>query len=977
MIEDTSGAGTAIVQPDKQLTEYASSRWQNTLERVIRSVVSIHITWVHSFDNQGSNKSEATGFVVDREQGLILTNRHVAGPSPFWGYCTFHNHEECDVEVVWHDPVHDFAFLKYDPAKVRYAEIEALELRPERAKIGAEIRLVGNDSGEVLSIASAVISRLDRNTPQYSGYYQDFNTNYIQASAASKGGSSGSPVVDIDGYAVGLQAGGLSDASVNYFLPLPRIVRALNKLREGKPISRGSLQTVWQLESFDICRRLGLTTDEETKFRNATTKTHSMLKVDMVLPEGPGDGKLRKGDLMLEIDGQTVLTFLRLEEILDDSVGKAIPLKIRRGDKVIDMEVTIEDLYATTPGRFLTAGGATFHDISQVMAKVLGIATRGVYSPDSGLMPLPYTILIDSVDDQPVPDLDTFIEVMKCIKDKDQVKIEYRQVAEIHVKVTTHVSLSTSLYPTLTLWTRDKDYKRWTAQELEYSFGTPAPKPKKGSFPAIDGLENPNAAYISNAIVHIRWNLPFPVSGFKRHRRWGHGLVVDAEQGLVFVSRAIVPFDLGTITVIVGEVEVFGKIVFLHPLYNYAILSYDPSLVEAPVASVKLSTIPAKAYSKVTLVCISDNDSVRMATETTISSITNINISLIQNSPRNRAINVDSISCGSSLANQNELGVMCNADGVVVALLIEFLGDQNNYNLSIHASSVYPVVERLRNGPLGNPRVLDFELVRLTLAAARRYGVEEHWIDRIAAECPRQMTWLLRNPSCPPPEDNIQKEDQLQANDILLSLNGALVTDMSPFAALYDEPSLPATIVRAGKEMNVQVPTVSVANLEPERLVFFQGMYLQKPHLAVRQSVSKMPSEVYINGVSSGSPAGLYDIEAVIFITEVNDVATPDLDAFLEAVQKIPDNTFFRLSAETFAQIPKTYTLKKCNYYVSQSEGSRSIADHLSSFLCRFCSIVRACYRSWRTPLWTKIKTKNSSHQFSCMSDICGKDLQH
>lgn len=38
--------------------------------------------------------SEATGFVVDAERGYIMTNRHVVGAGPFWGYCIFDNHEE-------------------------------------------------------------------------------------------------------------------------------------------------------------------------------------------------------------------------------------------------------------------------------------------------------------------------------------------------------------------------------------------------------------------------------------------------------------------------------------------------------------------------------------------------------------------------------------------------------------------------------------------------------------------------------------------------------------------------------------------------------------------------------------------------------------------------------------------------------------------------------------------------------------------
>jgi hypothetical protein len=74
-----------------------SPEWQATIEKVIKSVVSIHFCQTCSFDTDLSTSSQATGFVVDAENGYILTNRHVVCSGPFWGYCVFDNHEEVGV----------------------------------------------------------------------------------------------------------------------------------------------------------------------------------------------------------------------------------------------------------------------------------------------------------------------------------------------------------------------------------------------------------------------------------------------------------------------------------------------------------------------------------------------------------------------------------------------------------------------------------------------------------------------------------------------------------------------------------------------------------------------------------------------------------------------------------------------------------------------------------------------------------------
>ena len=77
-----------------------TAEWQATIEKVVRNVVSIHFCQTCSFDTDPAISSEATGFVVDAENGYILTNRHVVGAGPFWGYCIFDNHEEVSLHPL-------------------------------------------------------------------------------------------------------------------------------------------------------------------------------------------------------------------------------------------------------------------------------------------------------------------------------------------------------------------------------------------------------------------------------------------------------------------------------------------------------------------------------------------------------------------------------------------------------------------------------------------------------------------------------------------------------------------------------------------------------------------------------------------------------------------------------------------------------------------------------------------------------------
>jgi len=73
-----------IDPPPCQENAVTADDWRKCLKKVVPAVVVLRITGPRFFDTETTDSSSATGFVVDKSRGIILTNRHVVKPGEFF-----------------------------------------------------------------------------------------------------------------------------------------------------------------------------------------------------------------------------------------------------------------------------------------------------------------------------------------------------------------------------------------------------------------------------------------------------------------------------------------------------------------------------------------------------------------------------------------------------------------------------------------------------------------------------------------------------------------------------------------------------------------------------------------------------------------------------------------------------------------------------------------------------------------------------
>jgi 2-alkenal reductase len=301
--------------------------------------------------------AQGSGWVYSGD-GIIVTNNHVVGTETkvevdfASGLKTFG-------DVIGTDAYSDLAVIRVDVAA---SELHPLPLGDsDILQVGQTVIAIGNPFGLSGTMTTGIISALGRALPissqaQGGGYFS--NADIIQTDTALNPGNSGGPLLNLNGEVIGINSaietsgyttsGEPLNSGIGFAISIHTVKRVVPSL-----IQNGKFEYAY----------LGISTQDDlplTVIEALGLKSTSGAYVTSVTPGGPSDqagiragtqplnlqgyqGLNKGGDLVIAIDGQTVVTFDDMIRYLAlyKSPGDTVTLTVLRGDQQLEIPVVL------------------------------------------------------------------------------------------------------------------------------------------------------------------------------------------------------------------------------------------------------------------------------------------------------------------------------------------------------------------------------------------------------------------------------------------------------------------------------------------------------------------------------------------------------------------------------------------------------------------------------------------------------------
>lgn len=271
--------------------------------------------------------SLGSGFVIDAQNGYIVTNAHVIQDADSVRV-TLHDDTTMPAEVVGRDEKTDLAVLKVD-TKHALTPVKFGDSAPLR--VGDWVLAIGNPFGLGGSVTTGIISAQQRDIN--AGPYDDF----IQTDASINRGNSGGPMFNMNGEVIGINTAIYSPSGgsvgIGFAIPSNLAKPVIDQLVKYGKTRRGWLGVRIQTVTPEIAESLGM-------------ETEGGALVASVMATGPAEkAGLKAGDVIVEFDGKKVTQMRSLPRIVAETdIGRTVEVRFWRDGKVQKASVLVGEL---------------------------------------------------------------------------------------------------------------------------------------------------------------------------------------------------------------------------------------------------------------------------------------------------------------------------------------------------------------------------------------------------------------------------------------------------------------------------------------------------------------------------------------------------------------------------------------------------------------------------------------------------------
>ncbi len=405
-----------LLVPGLAAAQALEDRIVEVAERVKPSVV--HIEAIIKINDR---RSSVTGSgVVLSPDGRILTNEHVVEDAEKVTVSVPGLKQKLAARVVGTDKQTDIALLRVESeVPLPAARFDAAEVR-----VGQWVLAIGNPYGLDGTVSLGIVSAMGRNLEE-----TQLLNDFIQTDAMIDRGSSGGPLVDLEGRVIGVNSRG-QGRGIGFTIPIATALEVVEQLEQGG-IARGYLGITMQPLDRELAAYLDLA-------------RYTGVIVNSVTEGAPADrAGLRPGDVITALDGlpveaeeeEDLARFQRM--VASVRPGQQIRLSYVRKGRERETSVELASQPTLDPEKEETDVGFHVREITTLLAREQRLATergawvqfvaRGSPASEAGLR---IGDVVERIEEVPVANLRDFRRAMRSVREQMRFLVVARRGEE-------------------------------------------------------------------------------------------------------------------------------------------------------------------------------------------------------------------------------------------------------------------------------------------------------------------------------------------------------------------------------------------------------------------------------------------------------------------------------------------------------------------------------------------------------------------